>query len=358
MTDNPTPGEATPMRSPDGARLTPEQIVGQYKPFEHIDQEWRSKLVFASTQSFAWSKIAAEAARTSQLAARALAPFASAQQAWARQASIVSSDYFKSNALSQTQFAALSTSLSRTVDFGLNPALRRLAEQYAREQTAWLRAIPKFPDLKGAFYPPNLRTIDDLMLAEVEKVVMADGIALYGLPRSSIAEALLRAESAAKRREILGRRWKAISADCREAVECCSDASVMTYVPFARAVLDALDEGHSVASQALVGSLLDTIVRAFFGARRRAYTPSRRTKTADAYDEFSVRQFIALAPIWQAWQQFYPEKADPVPGTFSRNATAHTVSSRQFNRRNAVQGAMLACSLIYFLDEQSVARAA
>lgn len=53
--------------------------------------------------------------------------------------------------------------------------------------------------LKLTFYPPNLRQIDGLRWEEVESVVMVDGIALYGVPRSSIAEALIRADSAAKR---------------------------------------------------------------------------------------------------------------------------------------------------------------
>jgi hypothetical protein len=50
--------------------------------------------------------------------------------------------------------------------------------------------------------------------------------------------------------------------------------------------------------------------------------------------------------------------ANRIPATFSRNATAHTVSSRQFNRRNAVQGLLFACSLLYFFNEQAVVRAA
>jgi hypothetical protein len=59
-----------------------------------------------------------------------------------------------------------------------------------------------------AFYPPNLRSIEGLEFEEVEQVVMADGIALFGLPRASIAEALIRANGAQERRKILGRRWK------------------------------------------------------------------------------------------------------------------------------------------------------
>jgi hypothetical protein len=86
-------------------------------------------------------------------------------------------------------------------------------------------------EIKASFYPPNLRAIEGMYFEDVEKVVMADGIALYGVPRTAIAEALIRADSAAKRREILGSRWKAISADCRVAVLACQSDPVTPYVP-------------------------------------------------------------------------------------------------------------------------------
>jgi hypothetical protein len=62
--------------------------------------------------------------------------------------------------------------------------------------------------------------------------------------------------------------------------------------------------------------------------------------------------------MWQAYQQFWVDEGDNVPTTFSRNATAHTVSPRQFNRRNAVQALMFAIGLLYFLDEQASRRKA
>jgi hypothetical protein len=61
----------------------------------------------------------------------------------------------------------------------------------------------------------------------------------------------------------------------------------------------------------------------------------------------------ASGVMWQTYQQFFVADGDKVPMTFSRNATAHTVSPRQFNRRNAVQGIMVACSLLYRLDEEA-----
>ncbi|HYF71838.1 MAG TPA: hypothetical protein VD864_03400, partial [Nocardioides sp.] len=129
-----------------------------------------------------------------------------------------------------------------------------------------------------------------------------------------------------------------------------------SYVPFAVATVDALDAGHTEAAQALAGSVVDAILGSYFGTERYKYTPDKKGKrTKDAYDEFSVRQFIAFAPVWQTYQQFFVTDGDKVPTTFSRNATAHTVSRRQFNRRNAVQGLMVACSLLYRLDEEAVA---
>ena len=107
-----------------------------------------------------------------------------------------------------------------------------------------------------------------------------------------------------------------------------------------------------------MGSLLDSLVNTYVGKARYSLTPNKKTTTTAAHEEFNVREFVAFAPIWQAWQLFHLDKNDPIPGTISRHATAHSVSGRQFSRRNAVQGLLLACGLIYFLDERVVAQTA
>ncbi|MGH2368780.1 MAG: hypothetical protein ACRDI2_11340 [Chloroflexota bacterium] len=63
---------------------------------------------------------------------------------------------------------------------------------------------------------------------------------------------------------------------------------------------------------------------AYFGKEDRTnFTPNRKgTRTTSAYEEFTVRQFIAFAPMWQAYQQFWVEDGDYVPTTFSRNFDA------------------------------------
>lgn len=282
------------------------------------------------------------------------------QSVWKKQFEFTNSDFFKTHAATQVQFAKLGANLTKTFDFGISDSLSKITQQFAAQQSSWLKTLgPTLDRLRESFYPPNLRGIDDLKFEDVEKVVMADSIALYGVPRTAIAEALIRTDSAAKRREILGRRWKAISADCREAIDGFESEAVAPYSPFALAALDALDGGHTAASQALAGSLIDSLLTSYFGKDRGLYTPDKHGKrTTKAYDEFTVRQFVAFAPMWQTYQQFWVGEGDTVPTTFSRNATAHTVSPRQFNRRNTVQAMLFATSLLYFFDRQDAGRKA
>jgi hypothetical protein len=194
-----------------------------------------------------------------------------------------------------------------------------------------------------------------LEFEEVEAVVMLDGIALYGLPRQELAEKLIRAETTAARRAILGRRWRAVSADCRAAVDACNSSTVAPYVSFAVAALDALDGEHTEAAQALAASLLDTVVNGYFGKQRSGLTPNGKTTTPAEYEKFTLREFIVFAPLWQAYQKYKIEDGDPIPNTFSRHASVHGVSARQFSRRNAVQAVLFVSSLLLFLDEEASA---
>ncbi|MFJ3395223.1 hypothetical protein [Leifsonia aquatica] len=229
-----------------------------------------------------------------------------------------------------------------------------IAGAFATQQRLLLESLgPALKAFQGSFYPSNLREIQGLKFESVDRVVMGDGIPLYGVPRASVAEAIIRAPDLQARRDAIGRRWRTISADCRAAVESCRSEAVAPFVPFAIAAVDALDDGHSAAAQALAASVIDTIVTAYFGDEGRSLKPSSRNRTPAAYDELMVREYVAFAPVWQTYQQFRVENGDRIPATFSRHASAHAVSSRQFNRRNAVQGLMLTCSLIYRLDEEA-----
>jgi len=285
-----------------------------------------------------------------------LMPALSIEPSWMKQMKLINSDVYKLSGLGQSNLTALSSILTKNLDFGFEKTAAKLAAQFATQQTSWLNTIgPLLARLNTSFYPSNLQDIEDLEFEEVEAVVMLDGIALYGVPRQELAEKLIRAETTAARRAILGRRWKAISADCRAAVDACSSSTVAPYVSFAVAALDALDGEHTEAAQALAASLLDTVVNGYFGKQRYDLTPNGKTTTTAEYEKFTLREFIAFAPLWQAYQKYKTEDGDPIPNTFSRHASVHGVSARQFSRRNAVQAVLFVSSLLLFLDEEASA---
>ena len=109
----------------------------------------------------------------------------------------------------------------------------------------------------------------------------------------------------------------------------------------------------------MAASLLDTLVTGHFGADRYKYTPDMKGKRTTAeYEKFTVREFIAFAPLWQAYQKFNTEDGDSIPQTFSRHASVHGVSTRQFSRRNAVQALLFVTGLLVFMDEEASALSA
>ena len=186
------------------------------------------------------------------IVANALKPILKANSAWQKKFAVINSDLFKSHALAQTNLNLIASQLTKNIDFGVTESVAKIAAQFSAQQAAWLSSVgPALASIRSAFYPPNLQGIEGLEFEQVEQVVMVDGIPLYGVPRTSTAEALIWADGASKRRDILGRRWKSVSADCRITVEGCTSAAVAPYVPFAIASIDALDAGHAEAAQAL-----------------------------------------------------------------------------------------------------------
>lgn len=290
------------------------------------------------------------------LMGKALVPKIQVEPAWMKQMNLINSDVYKMAGLGQPNLIRLNSLLAGNAAFDVNERAAKMLARFATEQTSLLKQIaPLLEKVRIGFYPDNLRDIEGIEFAEVEEVVMLDGIALYGVPRREIAERVLRAESTAARRDILGRRWKAISSDCRAALASCSSSIVAPYLRFAVRALDALDAGNPDAAQAMAASVLDTVVNGYFGKQRYDLTPNKKTSDASEYDNFTMLEFIAFAPLWKAYQQYRPENGVPVPRTFSRHASVHGVSSRQFSRRNAVQAVLFVSSLLIFLDEEAAA---
>lgn len=342
--DDPAEGSDEDKEPDDRIELTPEQAANLRRAMSNIPMP-----KFPLPESVL--RNIADAQRS--LSSQNLEALRDAQAKWRKQLSAsITSDTLKS-------LEQISEQLNKHIDFsGIAQSLETVSKintTFAAQQTTLFKNLDSAIEaMRAGFYPSNLQSIEGLDFEDVDAVVMTDGIPLYGLPRTTIAEALIRAESTNKRRDILDWRREAISADCRGALRNCTSESVGSYVPFAVAALDALDADHTEAAQALAGSLVDTIVTDRFGNGRYKYRPNKKgTITTDAYNEFTVREYIAFAPMWQTYQQFFVSNGDQVPTQFNRHATAHAVSKHQYTRPNAVQALMFVCSLLYRINEEA-----
>lgn len=305
----------------------------------------------SSTAFTSVSRIILEMARPQLGHLRASIPAVelAAQAAKIQQMPVVNGDIFKNFALIQANINATASRLAQTLDFGPSEALKKAFSRYLIPAGAGFKSVlAKFPNI-----PPNLREIDTATLGEIERVVIADGIPLYGVPSRTIAEALIQADDTVARRQILEKEWESISQHCRSVIDECYTDSVASYRSYATVALNSLDAGFVEAAQAMAATLIDAITNSYFGSDRSKYTPGKNTKTMEAYQQFGLLKRVALAPLWQAYQQFWPAKGYEIPGCFNRHATAHTIDPRQYTRTNAVHGLMFACSLIYRLDEEA-----
>lgn len=340
------------------------RILSLTQPFSAFDGAFLgnlARITQAATNATALPKWTGfDAARVLSPVASSLAASSALDPDWFKQFTAagggIDSDIFKTYALAQSNLTGIASALVQNTDFGQGPIAEAWAS-FGNFQSAWLGGVADaFARIRPTFYPKNLRDIDGISLELIEEVVMVDGISLYGVPGSDVAEALLFADDAAQRRAILGRRWKAISMDCREFAETVVDGPLRNHAALLIPALDALDDGNHAAAQALGATVVDSILRSRVEKRTRSkYFPDKGGVRIVNYDKLGVRQFIAFAPIWQAYQRFDPDAGESVPTRFSRHATAHTASRRQFNRRNAVQGILLACGLLSFFEEYGTA---
>lgn len=196
-----------------------------------------------------------------------------------KQYKFINSDILKLSGIGQSQFSVLGEQLAKNADFGFNSQIARFATQWAKQQSTWFDSISRLMDkLKTSFYPSTLHDIEDLELSDVEQVVMLDGIALYEVPRAEIAEKFIRASSSAERREILGRRWKAIAADCRASLEVCESKETAHLVTTTLDGIDALEKGNVFAAQALAGSVTDTLLRKYMPKTKSLIVPGRKPR--------------------------------------------------------------------------------
>lgn len=271
------------------------------------------------------------------------------------------------NAMWRSRMGAISASLSRfTVDLGRwsDPGFTSAIKAIQERQNAILAGLVSSlgaliesnlgRGVNRVFLPPNLRDhADEIRVSEVRAFLEAEGIALYLVPRGRTALRLLRADNRAARRRILGDSYSTIIDDCVAVLEAVSSEIVADEVNFVLDGVGAMRAGHHRSAQALFTVTLDSLIprlHSDINTRRAITNRKKGAEVPDAIDEMNIRDAFVWLPIWNAHEEFWTKKGDKVPYYYSRHASVHGASPRQFSKRNCVQVLMLVTSLIGYAD--------
>lgn len=150
---------------------------------------------------------------------------------------------------------------------------------------------------------------------------------------------------------MIGSSWRSIVNSCVTELEEIDSGELITYREFAQESAQALLGGFPGSSQALSANVLDTLIRRYVDHVFRNSITGRNKTTLDA-GLYSLREYFVWAGLSGAHIFYDSRSGDPVPRGFTRHGTAHGVSSRQYNRINAVIALMHVVALLRLLNSQ------
>lgn len=208
----------------------------------------------------------------------------------------------------------------------------------------------------GKIFHENLKGLDgEVTIEQLLDLVRKDGIPLYAVPRSSIIDELLYADSSRERRDLLINYREMIFEDCRNALNSVSSGYAQEKRFFILAGLDALEKGCVEAAQALFTNILDTVHQNFWGtdtdSRIAISNHKEGSELPQIFVKMDFRDVFVFAPIWNSHMRFFGHAGEEPPTEYSRHASVHGVSRRQYKLENCIQALMLVTSLLVYVDE-------
>jgi hypothetical protein len=240
---------------------------------------------------------------------------------------------------------------------GTLDAIRTTLASAQRTLVEQLDLAGTLDSLNRRLLPPNLRSVaDQINATDVWDFLTEEGIPLYRVPRASVAVRLLTAPTHAARRRVLTTHSHQIVEDCAEVLAGCTSEDVREFVEFAHDGLRALNAGAHRSAQALFTVTLDTLITALAPNRQQRQTLTKKKRGADvpdAIDEMDVHTALVWLAVWNGHLEFWVKNGDQIPFDYSRHATVHAVSRRQYSKRNCVQSLMLLTSLISWADDNA-----
>jgi len=259
-----------------------------------------------------------------------------------------------------TDFPVMNSVMSESMTAAIRN-LRQVTEQISKQFAEKFSAISEIlrnSNFDRALLPPNIRDYaEEVRSYQVRDFLKHEGIPLFLVPRGRIAIRLLNARDRSSRRQILSDCYNQIIDDCAAVLEEIDHQTGGKEIDFVLDALHAMKAGYHRPAQAMLTVTLDTLIYRFFPDKDTRRSITNRTKDQDVpsvIDEMDIHAAMVWLPIWNAHLQFWKHKGDQIPYEYSRHASVHGVSTKQFSKRNCVLVLMLVTSLLGYEDIKTV----
>lgn len=185
---------------------------------------------------------------------------------------------------------------------------------------------------------------------DIVEVMRSTGWSLVWVPRAELVHDLVAAvDDDARVQALLGRATDVLY-DVRATIEEVDHGRLVDNRVAALKACSAFLDGHFEAAQALAAVGISAIIHECFDMSFR--------KAHEAFDDEdpmsrpmrSFRLFLVLERVARCLDQYYPATDDPVPGVFSRHASAHSISPQQFTRLNSLASLLLLAGFLREVD--------
>ncbi len=185
----------------------------------------------------------------------------------------------------------------------------------------------------------------EMSLSFATELGLKESITSVHVLNPRILNRLVASKSRSARRNVLYDNRTGIVNHCKKVVELANSDLLDYYFES----INSFKKKDFAASQSLSASLIDTLVQKFtFSKTIKNRTPlaGKFISESENLADLSIENFVILYVLAGAYTSWKPNKGEPIPKYFNRNATAHFVHKLQYNEINALEGIMLCGSLI------------
>ena len=240
------------------------------------------------------------------------------------------------------------------------PVLQKLAETVTAINSnvgKYLASLPKFnidPEAIERFrrtgLPPNWWDLnDDPRTTTIVEFMRETRWCLVWAPRAVVVRDLVAADESERTGVFLGRSEQII-ADCRSIIEATDASELEDVATAALEVADCLTHGCFRAAQALSAACLSDVIGTKFNLNFAQAKEAFAVQDVMKLPWIEFRRLFVFAMVADSLERYHAHKGDPIPGRFSRHASAHSVSPEQFTEVNALAGLLMTVAVVQEAD--------